>query len=214
MDALCQRFKSEPCVLCGTIHQLAIHSYPGRNARDPVTGLNIAGHVVCVICAVALAQGLQYTKRMLPDFLVPGCVIRLDATLAAVEAGIETAELLDKACSLMGCIDERTVTRHVGLATAAIQRANLQLSQTMARSPETWESPDVPPDVGELETLRRLFGAFILGLARRAREGRRPTQRTLVQALWRREREAKSSTYVFGSLAGSGISVAHGGQSP
>ena len=170
--------------------------------------------MVCVICVIAQAQGLQYTKRILPDFLVPGCVIRLDATIAAVEAGIGTPELLDEGCSLMGCIDERTIKRHVVLATASIQRANLHLRETMAWGPETWESPVLPPDVGALETLRRLLGVFLLGLARRGREERRPTERALVQAFWHRAQGTKSSTYVFGSLAGSGISVVHGGQSP
>jgi hypothetical protein len=200
--------------MCGTIHHLVIHCYPRRKARDPETGLNVGGNVVSAICAIAKAQGRQYTQRMLPDFLVPGCVIRLDATLAAVEAGIETAELLDEGCSLMGCIDERTVKRHVGLATAAIQRANLQLSHAMALTPETVDSPEVSPEKGALETLRLLLCAFVLGLARRGREERLPTERDLVQALWQREWKAKPSTCVFGEPAVADISVVHGGQSP
>ena len=204
----------EPCILCNTIHLLTIHSYPERNSRDPATGLNCRMSVVCVSCAVAFAQGRQYTKRCLPDFLVPGCVIRLDATLSAVEAGTSTPALVEAACVLMGCIDDRTVKRHVALASAAGRRANLHVSEVIARNPGTMEKSDITRNMSTGETLRLLLAAIVLGLARKGHRGRTPTELGLVHEFWRREGSRKPSTYVFRNWNLSGKNVVHGGQSP
>ncbi len=204
----------EPCLLCNTIHLLTIHSYPDRNFRDPETGLNSRMLVVCVSCAVAFAQGRQYTKRCLPDFLVCGCVIRLDATLAAIEAGTGTPALVEAACAIMGCKDDRTVKRHVDLASAAIRLASLRMSEIIAENPETAAKPDITPDMGTGETLRRLLAAMLLGLIRKGHRGRTPTELGLVHEFWRREGPQKPSSCVSWNRSLSVKNVGHGGQSP
>jgi len=160
--------------------------------------------VVCVSCAVAFAQGRQYTKRCLPDFLVCGCVIRLDATLAAIEAGTGTPALVEAACAIMGCKDDRTVKRHVDLASAAIRLASLRMSEIIAENPETAAKPDITPDMGTGETLRRLLAAMLLGLIRKGHRGRTPTELGLAHESWRRERPWKSTAYVSRSRSHSG----------
>jgi len=204
----------EPCILCGSIHPFVIHSYPKRKARNPETELNDNGLVVSAFCAISQSKGQQYTKRFLPDILVPGCVIRLDMTLIAVKAGIGTPELLEQACIMMGCIDERTAIRHVALATASIQQTNLHLSEVIAHTPETGENPGISPEMSDSETLKALLAAFILGLVRRGCTGKYPTELGTVHNFWRRFRANKPSTYAFSSCIGAGISVIHGGQSP
>lgn len=207
-------FTVEPCVLCGTIHPFDIHCYPHRKARDPKTGVNVDDLVICAICEVAHEQGRQYTKRFLPDFLVPGCVIRLDATLLAVKAGISTPDLIQNACILMGCDDERTVKRHVKLATNSIQRANLYLSEVMALNPEIWDKPDILPEKNTQETWNLLTIAFMIGLARRGYTENNPTELSLIHDFWQREKLVKIPTgYVISNPIGSVI-VIHGGQSP
>lgn len=204
----------EPCLLCNTIHLLTIHSYPDRNYRDPETGLNCRMSVVCVSCAIAFAQGRQYTKRCLPDFLVCGCVIRLDATLSAIEAGTGTPALIEAACVLMGCIDDRTVKRHVALASAAVRLASLRMSEIIAENPETAANPDITPDMSTGETLRLFLAAIVLGLIRKGHRGRTPTELGLVHESWRREGPQKPSSCVSRNRSPSGKSVEHGGQSP
>ena len=170
--------------------------------------------VVCAICEIAHEQGRQYTKRFLPDFLVPGCVIRLDATLRAVKAGIGTPELIQRACMIMGCEDERTVKRHVELATDSISRANLYLCEVMALNPETWDKPDIPTERSIQETWKLLSVAFVLGLARRGYTQSNPIELSLIHNYWQREKLMKIPTgYVISNLVGS-VNVIHGGQSP
>jgi len=211
---LCLIFTVEPCVLCGTIHPFDIHCYPQRKARNPKTGANDNGVVVCAICEIAHDQGRQYTKRFLPDFLVPGCVIRLDATLQVLKAGIGTPELIQSACILLGCDDERTVKRHVALATASIPRANLYLSEAMALNPETWEKPDVRTDNNDDETMALLLESFILGLVRRGHTESNTIELSLIHDFWQRKILLKEPTaYVIANLIRSVI-VIHGGQSP
>ena len=170
--------------------------------------------IVCISCTVAFAQGRQYTKRCLPDFLVPGCVIRLDATLCAIEAGISTPALVEAACGLMGCADDRTVKRHVALATAAVRLASLRMSEIIAASPTTAIKPDILPDTGAGESFRLLLTAIELSLARKGHRGRTPTELGLVHDFWRREGTPKPSTCVCRNRSLSGKSIEHGGQSP
>jgi len=163
---------------------------------------------------MAFAQGWQYTKRCLPDFLVPGCVIRLDATLSAIEAGTDTPALIEAACGLMGCADDRTVKRHVALASASVRLASLRMSEISAASPETAIKPDISPDTGAGETFKLLLAAMVLSLARKGHRGRTPTELGLVHDFWRREGTPKSSTCVYRNRSLSGKSIEHGGQSP
>jgi hypothetical protein len=204
----------KPCILCNTIHLLTIHSYPERLFRDPETGLNRQMSVVCVSCEVSSAQGGQYTKRCLPDFLVRGCVIRLDATLSAIEAGTGTPALVEAACVLMGCTDDRTVKRHVALASASVRLASLRMSEIIAENPETAIKPDISPDTDTGETFRRLLAAMVLGLARKGHRGWTPTELGLVHDFWRREGTPKPLTCVCRNRSLSGKSIEHGGQSP
>jgi hypothetical protein len=167
-----------------------------------------------VSCAIAFAAGWQYTKRRLPDFLVPNCVIRLDTTLAAIEAGIGTPALVEAASLLMGCIDYRTVKRHVALASAAIQQASLCVSEIIAENPQVMEKPALVPDAGAGDTLRRLLAILMLGLVRQGHRGRTPTELGLVHDVWRREGSPKPSTCVCLNRSPSGKTVDYGGQSP
>jgi len=155
----------EPCFLCNTIHLMSIHSHPDLKYRDPETGPNCRMSVVCVSYAVTFARGRQYTKRRFPDFLVCGCIIRLDATFVAIEAGTGTTALIEAACVLMGCVDDRTVKRHVALASATVRLVNLRKREIIAENPETAAKPDITPDMSTGETLRLLPAAIVLGWA-------------------------------------------------
>jgi len=69
------------------------------------------------------------------------CVIHLDTTLQAYKIPEKGKELVDKACELMGCIDERTVYRHLEGMKLAVSDASLQLAEMVALNPEPGSSP-------------------------------------------------------------------------
>ena len=72
--------------------------------------------IVSLICSEAKRQGKQYTKRMLPWFVIPECNIRLDLVvklLRLVErdpgAGMRLAH--EQADAVIGSASERTIAR-------------------------------------------------------------------------------------------------------
>jgi len=83
LQELIDRYRHAPCVLCGEVHALQVHCYPERKIRDPKEGTNQSILIVSIICEGAKQLGRQYTKRMLPEFVVPECNIRHDRVLVA-----------------------------------------------------------------------------------------------------------------------------------
>ena len=57
-----------------------------------------------VICDTAKALSLQYTKRILPDFLIPYARMRLDRVMEAAQER-EAGAGLEHCSRIMGCID-------------------------------------------------------------------------------------------------------------
>ena len=86
-----------------------------------------------MICKGAKNLGDKYTKRLLPDFLLPYRVIRSDKILEAQqEAQQEDSEELGKVCSLLGCIDFRTAREYLEYGKKAIKRASLAIAERLS----------------------------------------------------------------------------------
>ena len=83
-----------------------------------------------MICKGAKKLGKQYTKRLLPDFLLPHRVIRSDKTL---EAQQEDPGELEKVCSILGCIDFRTARKYLEYGEKAIKKASLAITEHLSR---------------------------------------------------------------------------------
>jgi hypothetical protein len=142
--------------LCGEVHPLYVHGYPQRRYRDPGTGENVRIRVVSVICPHARAAGKQYTLRLLPDFLIPCCVIRLDRVVEAVAQDPSGTDI-EETCRLLGCIDERTARSHLKRMNRAIETAVVHLAERRAMAPELGELPETTPDEGSLARLMALY---------------------------------------------------------
>ncbi|WP_216664412.1 hypothetical protein, partial [Oceanispirochaeta sp. M1] len=82
-------------MLCNTIHPLTVHAYPSRSYRDPETGENKRIRIIVIICESARRLEKQYTKRILPDFLVPYGVIRSDKVLGAIQYKSDSVSIDD-----------------------------------------------------------------------------------------------------------------------
>lgn len=125
------RFRTEPCSLCGNVHPLDIHSYVPRSYRDPERGEDVWIEIPVFSCAKAKSKGLQYTKRLLPDFLIPYARMRLDKV---VEAGRdkEGGSSLEKCCRILGCLDLRTARMHLKRLEVVVKTVALALAEKQA----------------------------------------------------------------------------------
>ena len=107
---------------------------------------------------IARADKKPYTRRLLPDFLIPGCVIRLDNAYEAYKVSSLHLDI-EHACSTMLCIDERTARKHLSRLDAAVRQASLILAGTIAHQPEFGDLPKTTPDITPLAVLANLLEA-------------------------------------------------------
>jgi hypothetical protein len=135
------------CVLCGQIHELKIHAYLRRKVRDSETGKNRTIIIMVIMCPIAKELKKQYTKRILPPFLNPYCVISLDSTLAYLRLHPDGSMHRDLACQMMGTVDLRTVQRHIFITMGRISEAGLELHKFLSQIPSYAQIP--PQRVGQ-----------------------------------------------------------------
>lgn len=112
--------------------------------------------MVSIICVRSRAAGKQYTLRLLPDFLIPDCVIRLDRVVEAVAEDPSGMDI-EKACRVLGCVDERTARSHLKRLKEAMDTIALKLAERRAKTPELGELPETAPDEDSLMRLEALY---------------------------------------------------------
>ncbi|NQT60057.1 MAG: hypothetical protein HQ557_13825 [Bacteroidetes bacterium] len=83
-----------------------------------------------MICKRAKELGKKYTKRLLPDFLLPYRVVRSDKTLEALQ---KSSHKLDEVCSILGCIDFRTAREYLEYGKKAIKKSSLAITERLSR---------------------------------------------------------------------------------
>ena len=108
-----------------------IHSYPSRSYRDPESLEDVWIKIPVRYCALAKALGWQYTKRLLPDFLIPASRMRLDKVIEA-DRRKESESTLEECCRIIGCIDLRTAQMHMERLEEAAKAATLTLAEMQA----------------------------------------------------------------------------------
>lgn len=184
--------------MCGEVHPLYVHGYPYRRYRDPASGENVCIRVVSVICPRARAAGDRYTLRLLPDFFIPGCVIRLDRVLEAVEEDPLGADI-EGTCRLLGCVDVRTARSHLKRMHLAIQTAVVHLAEQRAMTPELGELPETTPDEVSLTRLKALYRSEVEAAQRAGGDITVISLRHILQAaLWKPGSKKPSAFAVSG----------------
>lgn len=138
------------------MHPARIHGYPARKVRNPVTGENDQIRVISLWCEASRLAGRPYTIRILPDFLIPRSVIRLDLLIEAAEAPGENLSI-DQLCLHLGCIDPRTVRRRLATLHDAVNTVSLELSIRRSAAPELGDIPISTPDTEPLKRCRQLY---------------------------------------------------------
>jgi hypothetical protein len=139
-----------------------------------------------IICREAFSQGMQYTKRLLPEFLTPRSVIRLDYLLEA--ADLPEGERTENAvCDLLGCIDPRTARHQISRLTNAIKTVSLDLARRRAAMLELGDLPESTPEVPPMERLQMLLDAELRAGERAGAMYSPPPLRQLLQAVLRKD---------------------------
>ncbi len=162
-----------------------MHGYPHRRYRDRDSGENLHILVIAIYCPQAQAAGMAYTKRLLPDFLIPRCVIRLDH-LAQAAAEVHRGKDVENTCRILGCIDARTAGSHLRRFEQAVAAVAVELAEHRAMAPELGELPQTSPQslpLARLQVLYRSESEAVL----RAAAGVLPTslRQKLQAALWK-----------------------------
>jgi len=123
------------CPLCGEVHGLRIHAVPWRNVRSPEVGENIEVTVISIICGRAKEAGGQYSKRILPPFVIPYCQIGRQGVLAYLGQFPDGKIVYRLGNELLGARDIRTIRRHIALGLATVAAAGLELASLLCGVP-------------------------------------------------------------------------------
>jgi hypothetical protein len=87
--------------------------------------------------------------RILPDFLIPYGVIRIDEVLKIQKVEPEVL-CMDKICSLLGCVDLRTARKYIRCINVATKKASTTLAEKLANIPGKNLIPSFYPDTSFL----------------------------------------------------------------
>lgn len=159
-----------PCLLCGRVHLLKVHSYPQRKVRLSETCTNVAIRIVVILCEEAKRQGRQYTKRILPPFVVPFCVVRRDAVLDYLGRHPDGTLHHRHALEALGAMDRRTIRRHLEEARTLLGEALREAAVLVAEHAFWATLPPHSMSQSDLEYLKAM-SAELTRAARRARGG-------------------------------------------
>ena len=156
--------EQRPCLLCGSRHAPRIHAWCERLVRCP-DGRNHQLLIVSLICQQAKQQHKQYTKRILPWFVIPECNIRLDLVLNLVKLQERhpsggTALAYGQADAVIGSACERTIARHLQWARRLAAATVLEAGELLAQLEPFAELPGVAVGGGVLAELRRYLAAL------------------------------------------------------
>ena len=146
------------------------------------------------ICATAKAAGRQYTKRMLPDFLIPYARMRLDRILEAAREKERGADL-ERCSQIIGCIDLNTVRCHFRHLKKAATQVALELAELQAAMPHLIDHNKELRPLSALKRLEELYRCEEEACRRAGRSGPRlPSLRQLLQAaLWKNPGKVSTS---------------------
>ena len=122
-----------------------IHDYVGRLVRNASTLENDEIVVCVIICHVAKRAGKQYTKRILPMFVIPECNIGLENVLEMYRAMPDGRIDYDCASKLLGTVCEKTMRRHYLMVVAYTEAAVSLLAEYLALTAPFLSQPGQPP---------------------------------------------------------------------
>lgn len=148
-------FKHTPCFLCGEIHALRIHAHFPRVIRgDDEQSFNIT--IFSIYCIRAKKQRGQYTKRILPPFVIPECNISFAKVLAYITKYPDGTINYDDAAHILGTYDKRTIKKHILRAWEIIRKTISKNILYISNLPGFMILPAKKPQENLLDYLEKL----------------------------------------------------------
>ena len=138
---------------------MVIHCYCKRLVRC-TDGRNHQHPIVAIICERAHRAGTQYTKRILPLFVIPECNIRLDLVLQLRKQHPTDHSARGNAYAVIGSACERTIARHLQGAEQNIAATLLEVNEWVAELVPFTALPPVRVGEDALAQLRRSVAAL------------------------------------------------------
>lgn len=124
------------CILCMRIHAISIHQYHTRLVRSEVTETNIKIIIFSIYCPYAKAEGKQYTKRILPHFVIPECNICLLNVIEFYKISHSTGKIAyELSAGILGTVNLKTIKRHYDMTVNYILKAIADLAQFLSTIP-------------------------------------------------------------------------------
>jgi len=116
--------------------------------------------VATIICRASQGTGRPYTKRILPEHLLPRSPFWSEGLVKLLERGRDGCPgFTEAACKALGCVDPRTARKHVRFVRAACQAKLAVLAEVLASGPS--EGPSFPPGTNPLVILYLLWDTFL-----------------------------------------------------
>ncbi len=175
---------------------MEIHSYPERKIRLPVECRNEVVLIVVILCLKAKSLKKQYTKRILPPFIIPYCVIRRDLVLDCLRQHQDGELDRQQGMEELGALDKRTVRRHLGEAEQLTGDAGMTAASLLASKPSFAAIPERGLTEGPLSYLEAM-GKELTHAAQRAKGAAAFIIPALlmvhIQGVWKRHRGANIS---------------------
>jgi hypothetical protein len=124
-----------------------------RKIRSPEEASNTDITTISIICRRAKKLGKQYTKRILPPFVIPYCVICWEAVLEYLCRFPDGALHTEIASEMFGTVDIPTMRRHLHVALTEIKTAALLIIRFIAEIPSLAKVPERKGDEPEWQYL-------------------------------------------------------------
>lgn len=145
------------CPLCGKSHELEFHSYPRRWSSGS-DGERRHIRVVAILCRSLRGTGQPYTKRILPEHLIPRSPLWSEKLVDLLKQEL-CANSTEAACAALGCVDPRTARKHIRAVGAAVD-AKLPILAELSAS-ASGSTPAFPPGTNAFVILGLLWDCFL-----------------------------------------------------
>ena len=131
-------------MLCDEIHTLRVHAILIRKIRTDEE-INTDIFIFSIYCIRAKKRGWQYTKRILPPFVIPECNIMLVNVWDYIVGYPNDVIHYEEAGIILGTLDNRTIRRHIQLVWQMIGDTNVGLMGFLATLPGYAVLPELKP---------------------------------------------------------------------
>lgn len=145
---------------------MRIHACLGRKTRNTDTWENEEITILAIFCNTAKKRGDQYTKRIMPAFVTPGCNIMLSNVMEYVAQHPQERINYAKAQMSLGAKDRRTIRKHILQGQEIVEKTDFELTQVLSGLPGFARLPERKPGVGRHESLTSTVEELEIGVTR------------------------------------------------